>query len=259
MARWVCLFICCLIAGLSAAGWTHLELGAGNYGPDGHTKASLALTVRQKVHFVPGQKSFLDELEEMGRGDYNPEEQYGVLFWTLDELVKRQGPIGVFHVNDLCDRYALFAAEKLSQYAQQQGYDQVVIEAVPGDYLWLDAKQTLAQYGKDRYSTVHLKNPEFSLYYDTLDGNELHTSAASRAKTRQMLQNLANLSESGLFLFLIDRDFLIPREEKEEFMEQNVFYQSTSEWEAVPYIFPEGNVYEKATNKVFHILESVSD
>ena len=33
----------------SYSGWTHLELGAGNYGLDGHTKISQQKTVRPEL------------------------------------------------------------------------------------------------------------------------------------------------------------------------------------------------------------------
>ena len=33
-------------------------------------------------------------------GEYDPEEQYGILFWTLDELVSCYGEVGVFQIND---------------------------------------------------------------------------------------------------------------------------------------------------------------
>ena len=38
--------------GTTFNGWTHLELGAGNYGPDGHTKTSQAMTVLMKIEDV---------------------------------------------------------------------------------------------------------------------------------------------------------------------------------------------------------------
>ena len=128
-------------------GWTHLELGAGNYGADGHTKASQAMTVLMKMKNVSAARNYIDDLEEVGHGGYKPEEQYGVLFWTLDELISRYGDKGIFHVNDLYEEYAAFAAEKLREYALAQGYGSVVIEVVPGDYQFLDSEKTLSQWG----------------------------------------------------------------------------------------------------------------
>jgi hypothetical protein len=101
-------------------GWAHLELGAGNYGRDGHTKTSQAMTVLMKIEDVSGE-NYIDHLEEVGRGDYKPEEQYGVLVWTLDELVRRYGDVGVFHVNDLYEEYAIFATQRLMEYAVSKG------------------------------------------------------------------------------------------------------------------------------------------
>jgi len=235
-------------------GWAHLELGGGNNDPDGYTKASQSMTVLMKIEDVSDDKNYTDELEEAGRGDYKPEEQYGVLFWTLDELVRRYGDVGIFHVNDLYDEYALFATQKLIEYAESKGYDSVVIEAVPGDYRFINSEQTLSPYGKVKYSTPHLKNPEVSLYHDRMVGERLYASDKSRKQTRLMLKNLANLSESGLYLFILyhDDDF-IPLEERREFMEKNIFYYASKEWDSVPYIFPEGNIINKECGKVFQI------
>ena len=54
--------ICCIPAtcAFAATGWTHLELGAGNYGPDGHTKTSQAMTVLMKIKDVLEEKNYVD-------------------------------------------------------------------------------------------------------------------------------------------------------------------------------------------------------
>ncbi len=235
-------------------GWTHLELGAGNYGSDGHTKRSQAMTVLMKIENVSNEKNYIDDLEEVGHGDYKPEDQYGVLFWTLDELVRRYGDVGVFHVNDLYEEYAVFATQKLIEYARSKEYDSIVIEAVAGDYRLLNAEQTLLPYGRAKYSTTHLKNPEVSLYHDRMDGNLLSATDQSREQTRLMLQSLANLSETGLYLFILYHNNFIPLEERTEFAERGIFYCATDEWDPVPYIFPEGRVIDKSVGRVFQIL-----
>lgn len=234
-------------------GWAHLELGAGNYGADGHTKASQAMTVLLKIKDVSDKQNYIDGLDEVGRGDYIPEKQYAVLFWTLDELVLRYGDVGIFHVNDLYEDYAIFAAQKLTEYAAKRGYDSVIIDAVPGDYQLIDSKQTLSHYGKDKYSTTHLKNPEISLFHDRMDGDDLYASDHSREQTRLMLKNLANLSESGLYLFILYNDAFIPYAERTEFADKNIFYYATDEWKPVPYIYPEGNI-DNGIGRVFLIF-----
>ena len=93
-----------------------------------------------------------------------------------------------------------------------------------------------------------------SLYHDRLDGDRLYATDRSREQTRAMLNNLANLSESGLYLFILYNDYFVPLEERTEFMEQGIFYHATNTWESVPYIFPEGNVVDKDVGKVFQIL-----
>ncbi|MBI3237113.1 MAG: hypothetical protein HYZ48_05395 [Chlamydiales bacterium] len=234
-------------------GWTHLELGAGNYGPDGHTKASQSMTVLLKIEDISDAKNYIDELEEVGRGDYKPEDQYGILFETLDELVRRYGEIGVFHVNDLYEEYAIFATQKLIEYAMKKGYDSIIIESVPGDYQLIDSERTLSPYGKVKYSSAHLKNPEASFYHDRMDGEHFFASEKSCEKTRFILKNLASLSENGLYLFILYHNNFIPLEERTEFMEKGIFYHPTNDWDSVPYIFPEGCVVDKEMGKVFHI------
>lgn len=234
-------------------GWTHLELGAGNYGADGHTQASQAKTVLLKLMRLSDKVSYIDALEKTGRGDYLPEKQYAVLFWTLDELVKRYGNVGVFHVNDLYDTYALFAAEKLKNYAALKGYEAVIIEALSGDYRELQAEKTLSKYGKDKYDSAHLKNPEISFYYDFMDGDDLYASAEAREQTRLLLNKLAQLSETGLYLFILDHHDFIPLKERIEYIDKGLFYCRTTVWTPLPYIFPEGNLFEEATGIVFHI------
>jgi hypothetical protein len=237
-------------------GWTHLELGAGNYGPDGHTKASQAKTVLMKIEDVSNEKNYIDELDEIGKGDYKPEDQYGILFWTLDQLVERYGDIGVFHVNDLYEEYAIFATQKMIEYALSKGYDSIIFETIPGDYQSIDSAESLSGYGKNKYDTVHLKNPEVSFFYDRMDGDHFFASEKSRNQTRDLLANLANLSKDGLYLFILYNENFVPMEERVDFMEKGIFYSETNEWESVPYIFPEGYVIDKAHGKVFFIPSS---
>lgn len=257
--KFKCIFFLTLcIFSLSASdegfqGWTHLELGAGNYGQDGHTQESQRKTVLMKLLQISEKENYVDKLEEFGTGDYDPFEQYGVLFWTLDQLVQRYGNEGVFHVNDLYEDYAVYAAGKLREYAQEKGYFEVKIDAVPGDYADIDPDKRLMEYGKKKYDSVHLKNPEVSFYYEAMDGDNFYTSEESRQKTRALLQKLANLSCRGIYLFILHHKNFLPIEEQEEFAEKNIFYKETEDWESVPYIFPEGDVIGKEWSKVFFI------
>ncbi len=234
-------------------GWTHLELGAGNYGPDGHTQASQKKTVLMKLKNVSTVKNYIDELEEKGKGDYKPEDQYGILFGTLDEMVTRHGPVGVFHVNDLYEEYATFATDKLKKYAQEKGYTSVIIDTIPGDYQKINSRKHLSKYGRKKYDSLHLKNPEISLYYDEMDGDDCRCSDQSRQEARAMLKNLAELSTKGLYLFILYHPNFIPPVEQQEFFEKGIFYKPTAEWKPVPYIFPEGDVIPEKHVRVFFI------
>jgi hypothetical protein len=167
-----------------------------------------------------------------------------VLFWTLDQLVSRYGEAGTFYINDLYEEYAEWAVDKLTQYAQAKGYCSVEIKAFPGDYRLIDS---------GRYTTIHLKNPEISFFYDQMDGDFLYTSDGSRHETREMLSRLASRSESGLHLFILYHEDFIPPQEIEEFISKGLFYHETAEWEALPYIYPEGNLIDKELGKVYRI------
>lgn len=204
--------------------WTHLELGAGNYGEEGHTKISQYRTVVMALAYVSEKENYIDHLEETG-SDYDPKEQYAILFWTLDELISRYGVEGTFYVNDLYSEYAAYAAHQLREYAKQKGYDQITIETLPGDYQML---------GGRTFDSVHLKNPEISLFYEGMDGTTFLTSSEKLRETRELLSHLASLSNEGVYLFIIGS--FIPEEEKESAN----FYLRTDEWESVPYVYPEG-------------------
>ncbi|NGX26843.1 MAG: hypothetical protein K940chlam6_00768 [Chlamydiae bacterium] len=206
-------------------GWIHLELGAGNYGEfGGHSRK---------------------------KGRFNPEVQYAVLFWTLDELVNRFGEVGVMLINDRKAADIEYAAEKLREYALQKGYSHISVITAPGDYTSTNFSSQLAQYEREYYDSIHLKNPEGHLY-----GSRRQKEAFEkhRQSTRAMLQRLADFCYEGLYLFILDIPEFLPEEEKMEFMDQGIFYETTQEWAAVDYYFPNGNVIEGG--RVFFILRS---
>jgi hypothetical protein len=240
--------------------WTHLELGAGNSGEDGHTKKSQRKTVLKELTYVSKAPNYIDQLPEKDPNPYNPKQQYAVLFWTLESLVAQKGPEGIFHVNDLFDEYAQDAAMRLSQYAKEKGYDQVIIEPIGGDYMEISAGRTLEKYGLTYYDSVHLKNPEVSFYHYGMDGDTMLSTQESRRKGRAKLQYLANLSNEGLYFFPIDtQDSFIPKEEKEEFINKGIFYFPTTAWDPVPYYFPEGPIFDKKFGRVYFIKSQASN
>jgi hypothetical protein len=255
-----CLFLLLLITGCSHLNnqntdkpWTHIELAAGNYGKDGHTKISQHKTVLKEFTYVSKAKNYIDDLPEVNEKPYVPEHQHAVTFSTLDQLVAKKGPRGIFHVNDLYAEYAIDATEKLKAYAQKKKYKKVIIEAIPGNYLTIDPEKTLKPYHLHFYDSVHLKNPEVSFFNYGMDGNIFLYNEASIQKGRAKLQTLANLSCDGLYFFPIDwKNYFIPKEE-EELMKREGFYSTTKEWEPVPYYFPEGPIMGTEYGKVFFI------
>lgn len=141
-------------------GWLHLELGAGNYGQTGITNNKNIFTNFEDVSKYLNQSVMATD----------PEKQYALLFWTLDVLVNRYGKNGVFHINDLYLIDALYAAKHLKDYAKKNAYDSLIIEVIPGDYSKIDSILTLQKFGKAKYSSVHLKNPEIYFYRENING-----------------------------------------------------------------------------------------
>lgn len=241
----------------SFSGWTHLELAAGNYGLDGHTKISQRKTVLMKIQYVTNAKNYIDDLPEVDPEKYDPSHQYAILFWTLDELVKRKGEQGVFHVNDLYAEYAEYATQELKKYAKQKGYNHIIISSLSCDYADINPNVSLANFGRKKYDSVHLKNPEISFYSYGLDGHHVLSDSASRLSARNLLTKLANLSNDGLYFFPIDvKNYFIPDEEKEEFIKKGIFYHATNEWPPLAYYFPEGDIIDKKLGKVYFIKKT---
>ncbi|ARN84649.1 hypothetical protein [Candidatus Nucleicultrix amoebiphila] len=234
--------------------WTHLELGAGNYGKDGHTKKSQRMTTLMALMYVSSAHNFVDQLNERDPCLYDPKYQYAVLFWTLDRLVERYGTKGVFHINDLFEEYAQYAVEQLSKYAHEKGYHDILIQAVPGDYTKICPSQTLKLFQRTKYDSVHLKNPEVSFYHVAMDGDNMYTNVQGRNQARKRLQKLANLSDNGLYFFSIyTGNNFIPEIEKKEFINKGIFYRETNAWGPVPYYFPEGTTIDIKHGKVYYI------
>ncbi len=237
--------------------WTHIELGAGNYGLEGHTKISQTKTVLMDLKFVSDLPNYVDSLPMYNKKPYNAYHQFAVLFDTLDQLVLKKGDHGIFHVNDIFQEYAEHAADQLRQYAESKKYNQVVIEVVVGDYTKIIPRQTLMKYNKFLYDDVQLKNPEISFYNYGMNGSEMLANSESRENARIKLQTLADLSYSGLYFFPIDHhDIFIPKEEKIEFISKGIFYHPVDEYAPVPYHFPEGPTLSKKYGSVYHIYPS---
>jgi len=232
----------------------HLEAGAGNYGKDGHTKTSQLMTVFSEFTYVSDKPNYLDSLPEYDRVEYKMSEQFAVLFYTLDQLVIKYGPKIVFHVNDLFEQYADSATAALKKYVVVKNYDSVIVESFPGNYTQLKLSDKLGKYGRGFYDSVHLKNAEVSFYNYGIDGDNMVSNEASRARARNTLQHLADFSCYGLYFFQIDySNAFIPKEEYDKFISKGVFYRSTSQWHSLPYVFPTGEAFPDKYGSVYFI------
>ncbi|NGX59286.1 MAG: hypothetical protein KR126chlam3_00434 [Chlamydiae bacterium] len=212
--RFFILFLCITKLLFGFDGWIHLELGAGNYGE------------------YSGKKN---------KEHSDPEVQYGVLFWTLDELVTRHGQTGIMCINDIKPEYAEYTADKLREYALRKGYSYISVISIPGDYRQTNFSSLLAEYEREYYDSIHLKNPEGNFYGRRRKKDPM---GASRLETRNMLQRLANLCHHGLYLFILDTPHFLPIEEKTEFINRAIFYRTTEEWDAIDYYHPNGKTIE---------------
>ena len=238
--------------------WTHLEAGAANYGEDGHTKLSQAKTVFNELSFISDKSNYFDNLPEEENFSYSPDHQYAVLFNTLDILVKEGGKKGIFHVNDLFDDYTNYATIHLRNYATKMGYNDIIIDPIVGDYTTLSPEHSLAPYGKGKYDTVHLKNPEISFYHYGIDGDTMLSNDITREHARNKLQILANFSCYGMDFFPIDfNNAFIPEEEYDEYILQGIFYKQTSSWSAVGYNFPAGVTAPTTFGAVYFIESNI--
>ena len=231
-----------LSSSFATAAHYHLELGAGNYGQEGHTRKALFTTYgANKVEIAHPETFFSDIPENASQASFplSTKKQYRVLFLTLDELVKRYPSEQiVFHVNDLVAEWAEYASAKLREYADAKGYD-TVVEAVPGNYFELNTEID--------YDSVHLKNIEH-MYSETIENiicegtanDRLVVTPASRLRMREGLQKLANLSKRGLHFFILDRDDYFPHAERTDYSMRGKFYQNTTEWKGYGYDLPDG-------------------
>ena len=192
--RFLLLFLCIASCCFGFDGWTHLELGAGNYGKFG------------------GRSRKQEE--------FDPAVQYAVLFWTLDELVARHGEEGIFFVNDIKNEYSSYATKKLQEYALEKGLSHVSILSAPGDYTQMPLIPLLEPFGREIFDSIHIKNPEGNFYGRHQRNN---TQEESRRKTREMLKKLANMGKEGLYLFILDTPVFLPDKEKEEFINRGIF------------------------------------
>jgi hypothetical protein len=231
-----------LYSNFATADYFHLELGAGNYGQEGHTRKALFTTYgANKVEIAQPETFFNDIPQDASQAQLplHAEKQYRVLFITLDELVKRNpGEQIVFHVNDLVAEWADYASVKLREYANNKGYN-VIVESVPGNYFELNTQTA--------YDSVHLKNFEL-MYSETIQSvncqgvyhDRLVVTAASRQRMREGLQKVANLGKRGLHLFILNTNDYFPGLERTEYSMRGKFYLNTTEWKGYGYDLPDG-------------------
>lgn len=121
-----------------ASPWTHLELGAADYGEKGAVG-------------VAGE----DERPIKPRGEL----QYETLYNTVDDLINKRGPKGVFFLNDLNRKDCEYAAYKLRQYIHQHHPNSVDvrIQIIAKNYCEINI---LDDCHHNSIGSVHLKNPD---------------------------------------------------------------------------------------------------
>ncbi|MEM9211653.1 MAG: hypothetical protein AAGA63_09200 [Pseudomonadota bacterium] len=238
--------------------WKHLELGAGNYGNEGITKSSQTLTVLNKMSRVSHKENYIDRLPDSAcTTNGNKDHQFFVLAWTLERLVLQRGNAGVFIINDIDPEYASDALEYLQTHLDKKKLSNVTLDVIVGDYNAISPLNSLQQYGADKFDSIHLKNPEVSLFRDGMDGDVFSTSKPKREQTRFELKRLAAFSNDGLYLFILDyKDAYFPADELETSYGQDPFYRHQTLWPPVPYCRPDGGQTDREFGKVYHIAST---
>ncbi|MEM9128296.1 MAG: hypothetical protein AAGA97_01060 [Pseudomonadota bacterium] len=235
--------------------WKHLELGAGNYGSEGITKSSQFLTVLNKMSRVSHKENYIDRLPETAcTANGNKDHQFFVLAWTLEKLVSQWGDAGVFFINDIEPEYAGDARQYLENYLDKNKLSNIILDVLVGDYNTISPLNSLPKYGAGKFDSIHLKNPEVSLFRDGMDGDVFSTSKQKREQTRSELKRLAEFSNDGLYLFILDyKDAYFPADELEGLHDNVPFYRHQTLWPPVPYCRPDGGQTDREFGKVYHI------
>ena len=121
------------------AQWTHIELGAANYGEN--VKADLS-------HISLGSPG---------------QNQFELLFRTIENLIQKKGKKGAFYVNDLHETDVVYTIAHLDKYMTKYHPDsEIEFKPLIGDFFKIDLPKV---------DSIHLKNPEFYFFTD-LDKEE---------------------------------------------------------------------------------------
>jgi hypothetical protein len=112
--------------------WRHLELGGANYGK----------------HNVS-------------------ENQFQVLYRTIDELIQKYGMNGVIYLNDLIEEDCNYARENLCNYiTQNYPHAAIQVEVLAKDYFQINIPEDLKV---NSLNSIHLKNPTSRQFDSSLD------------------------------------------------------------------------------------------
>lgn len=151
--------------------WSHIELGAANYGNNPYADPSYS-----------------------GSGTLG-NNQFDLLFATIDQLIKTKGNQGIFYINDRHDIAVNFTVEHLTTYlTENHPNNKIRLIALPGDFFSIELPMV---------DSIHLKNPE-TWFFRALD-NEIY-------QTR--MQYFAEHAKEGLTLVTYFKHYFLPRVER---------------------------------------------
>lgn len=130
-------------------GWTHIELGAANYG-------------------MNLQADSCRVFKKLGKA------QHKVLFDTVDALIQQKGLKGVFYLNDLEKKSVSFTMGKLREYLKDKHpNNEILLVPLVGDFFIIDLPNV---------DTIHLKNPEVMFFTRLYSNQTRFAYIADRAK-----------------------------------------------------------------------------
>lgn len=162
--------------------WSHVELGAANYGP--HLTADAS-----------------NPCKKMGAN------QHKLLFDTVDNLILQKGQNGLIYINDLEKRNVSFTIYKLKIYLMKKyPNNKIFLMPLVGDFFEIDIPKV---------DSIHLKNPEDWFFFNLDDEDKKNRLAYFSERAREGLtlvtyfktHFLYRLEQLGVGYKLINEDY----------------------------------------------------
>lgn len=130
---------------------------------------------------------------EIGAANYSADsgtsrERFLILEDTAEKLIEEFGPSGTIYLNDIDESGLDFAKAHLDSWLFEEGYTEINVEVIVGDYTKTDFP---------RVKTAHMKNPDYTQLPTGIDKN---IASLENREVLDALERLALNSEGGLII-----------------------------------------------------------